>query len=211
MMTDEGRWYFRALHFGQHDPNASIVLWLAVFPDARLHVIHELRRQDTTIAALTRDVQTETRRLSLPREQIRYTCADEANIGKEVLPDGESRADTFRHSGLSLRVLQVDPLQGWTRVKELLGLRPLDHQPWLTISPTCPYLIRALTTAVKADTNPDAVSEFANVQPILALRTAVMSRPAPKPYDKAPFPKGAVGHLVNDLRNPAPSTSIRWR
>lgn len=201
--------YFRSLHYGFADPTATICLWWAVWPDQRVRVLAEGRWQQSTIQAMATAIKKQTDavryRLLTPKEiqagtalTIRYTVADEDNIGSED-GDGETRAETFRKNGIPMTILKPDPVQGWTRVRELLGLRP-DGQPWLTIDPSCEFLIRAITSAVQDKTDPEDVLPFGNDQPLKALRIGAMSRPAPKWSERPPLPKHAIGRLVDDLR-----------
>ena len=152
-------------------------------------------------------MRQKTRQLSI--NAIKYTVADEVNIGKED-DDGETRAETFRANGVPLMVLKPDPIQGWTRVRELLGLRP-DNRPWLTIDPSCTYLVKSLTSAMQAKDDPDDVMPFGNDQPLKALRVGAMSRPVPKWTAKPPLPKNAIGHLVEEIRNSTPAFGLAWR
>lgn len=215
MSTSADLAYFRSLHYGFADPTATFVLWWSIALDQRVRVIAEARYQQMTIQKIADAMKARTRELSYQlltakeREAgetlaIRYTVADETNIGSED-SDGESRAETFRKNGIPLNLIKPDPVQGWTRVRELLGLRP-DQQPWLTIDPSCEFLIRALVSAVQDKTDPEDVLPFGNDQPLKALRVGAMSRPAPKWTETPPLPKGAIGHLVNDLRTPDKSS-----
>ncbi len=191
--------YFRSLHYGYDDPDATICLWWIVWPDGRLHVRAERREQGKTIDQLATAIRRMTERLKL--DPARYTAASQESIGKER-GDGETTAETFQKNKIPLRVLNPDPLQGWTRVRELFGLRP-DGQPWLTIHPSCVYLIKALTSAVQDKTDLRDVAAFPNDQPLRALRVGAMSRPAPKWPERPPLPLNAVGRLVDDLRRDA--------
>lgn len=206
---------FRSLHYGYADPNATIVLWWSMFADTRLHVRGELRMQFETIENICEAVKKRTRELLIDPATIGYTVADQENIGDEDT-DGESRAETFAKCGVPLRVIEPDPVQGWTRVRELLGVRP-DGRPWLTIHPDCAYLIKALASATQHQHDPEDVREFGNIQPLFALRVGAMSRPAPKWLQKPPPPKNSVGHLVEELRRAATANATtaieqhRWR
>ena len=202
MKPDERAW-FRSIFYGFSDPSCTVCLWWSMALDTRLHVRSELRVQDFTIEQIAKAMKDRTRHLGL--DTIKYTAADEANIGKED-GDGETRAETFRKNGIPLLVLKPDPIQGWTRVRELLGVRP-DGEPWLTIDPSCEYLIRALTSAMQDKSDTEDIMPFGNDQPLRALRIGAMSRPAPKWTETPPLPKNAVGHLVNDLRNQAQTRS----
>lgn len=207
MRTDDRAW-FRSLHYGFVDPNATICLWWEVLRDHRLHVHAELRHQAKTIEALATAIQRQTEAMRI--DYVTYTVADQENIGKED-GDGETRPETFAKCGVPLRVIKPDPIQGWTRVRELLGLRP-DGKPWLTIDPSCQYLIRALTSAMQDKSDSEDVMPFANDQPLKALRVGAMSRPAPNLAKPPELPKHAVGHLVNQLREGEKSSGmIHWR
>ena len=202
-------WYFRSLHYGYSPPNATVVLWWRVAHDATLHIQHEWRAQQLTIADLAAAMRKET--LDLGIEKVRHTAAHDENIGTEG-KDGESRAETFAKHKVPLRILTIDPVQGWTRVRELLGTRP-DGRPWLTIHPTCQHLIRAIGSAVQDPSDAETIQDFGNIHPLNALRIGAMSRPAPNPQQQPEMPKTAVGYLVNQLRAAAGATSqsLRWR
>lgn len=202
-------WYFRSLHYGYNTPDATIALWWRVEHDATLHIQHEWRAQQLTIAELAIQIRKETSDLAI--EKIRYTAADIENIGKDDT-DGEARSTTFAKHKVPLRVLTIDPTQGWTRIRELLGKRP-NGRPWLTIDPSCEYLVRAMGSAVQDASDAADVQDFGNIHPLLALRIGAMSRPAPNPKIEPAMPKEAIGHLVNELRAAAGAVSpaIRWR
>ena len=214
---DEHTRWFRSLHYG----GTHVCLWWAILPDGGLYIPCELVRGKGLISDLAKDIRQETRRLGLAERQdadnahqpyIRYTVADElAMIGKTNKDmEGETRADTFRANGIIIRESSHDEAQGWTRVSELLGTRP-DGRPWLTISPSCVQLVRALTNAVSDPNDPEVLLESANDQPLRALRIGAMSRPAPKPSDKPKLPPNAVGHLLEEIRSGYVSNSLEWK
>ena len=92
-------WYFRSLHYGYSEPEATVVLWWEVRHDSTLHIIHNWRVQQFTIADLVKTIRTETAGLNIETEtsKVRYTVADQENIGTDDT-DGESRTQTFaRH------------------------------------------------------------------------------------------------------------------
>lgn len=206
MIFPPDTWWFRALHYsGPH-----VVLWIAVLPDGALHVRHELQRERGLISSLCADIRSETKRLNVT---ARYTVAFKPQIlGKtKKTDDGETRTDTFRKNGVPIREVTHDPIQGWTRICELLALRP-NGSPYLSIDPRCAFLIRALTNAVSDPTNTEDVLPSAHEQALIALRVGVMSRPSPSPFVTPPLPKNAVGHLLNDCRNQGRSHGkLAWR
>jgi hypothetical protein len=198
--------WFRSLHYGgQH-----VCLWWMVFPDTSMHVKAELVKPSGLIADLARDIRLKTKALRI--ELVSYTAALKAQmVGTQTSDDdGETRADTFRHNGIRIRQIAFDDLQGWTRVGELLGSRP-DGRPWLTIDPSCVALIRSLTNAVSDPSDPENVLDSPTDQPLRALRVGAMSRPSPKPFEKPPLPKKAVGHLVNEIRNGPIRSRLTWK
>jgi len=181
-----------------------------VFPDTSVHVKSELLQTKGLIATLCRDMRLQTKALKIDR--VRYTVADKAAmVGKATADDeGETRADSFRHHGIPIRAITFDEGQGWTRVGELLGARP-DGRPWLTIDPGCVALIRSLTNAVSDPSDPESVLASMSDQPLRALRIGAMSRPSPKPFEKPPLPKNAVGRLVEEIRHGPIRSRLAWR
>jgi hypothetical protein len=181
-----------------------------VFPDTSMHVKAELVKPSGLIADLSREIRLKTTALRIDR--VAYTAALKAQmVGTQTSDDdGETRADTFRHNGIRIRQIAFDDLQGWTRVGELLGSRP-DGRPWLTIDPSCVQLMRAITNAVSDPSDPENVLDSPTDHPLRALRVGAMSRPSPKPFEKPPLPKKAVGHLVNEIRNGPIRSRLTWK
>ncbi len=194
------------MHYG----GPHVCLWIAILPDGALHVRSEWQWPRGVISMISRDIRTRTRELQI--NTVRYTVADKAQlVGKESDDYGETRLETFRANNLSIRDQTHDPIQGWTRIQELLAVRP-DGRPWLTIHPSCQHLIRALTQAVSDPTNSEDVTPFSDDQALRALRVGVMSRPSPKPFVKPPLPKNAVGRLLEECRTGGESKRwLAWR
>src|SRR3990167_7007021 len=146
--------WFRSLAYGFAKPN--VVLWWAQFPDGSLHIKAEQVQQGKAIAILARDLKRLT--LDLGIETIRYTAADAVQMdGKVRETDGQTRGQTFRACGVPIRGTIHDPVQGWTRIRELLASPPTRQRPWLTIDPSCDSLIRSLTSALSKKTDPEDV------------------------------------------------------
>ena len=200
-------WHFRSLHYGYSSPTATLCLWWEVFPTNSLHVRSELRVQNLTIESIVKAINARTAQLGIT--QARYTVADEANIGKQD-GDGETTPQTFAKNRMPLRVIKPNPIQGWTRIRELLGTRP-DGGPWLTIHPSCVYLIKAMEQAMQDASDPADVMAFDNDQPLRALRVGAMSRPAPKVADRPKLPPKAIGHLVEELRSGGNRNTLEWK
>lgn len=206
MILPKDAWVFRALHYG----GPHVVLWIAVLPDGSLHVFHELHRERGLISALCLEIRALTKQLDVT---ARYTAAFKPQLlGKtHKRDDGENREDTFRKNGVPIRETIHDPIQGWTRVCELLALKP-NGRPYLTMDAQCHYLIRALTNAISDPANTEDILPAVNDQALRALRVGVMSRPSPTPFKMPPLPKNAVGHLLNECRRQATAHGkLAWR
>lgn len=194
MIPPEMTW-FRALHYsGPH-----VCLWMAILPDGALHVRSEQQWPRGVISRIAKDIHARTRDLDI--EKVRYTVGDKAQLVGKTSDDsyGETRLQTFRAHKIPIREQTSDPVQGWTRLQELLAPRQ-DGRPWLTIDPSCVHLIRAITNAVSDPDHLDDIVVAADDQALHALRVGVMSRPTPVKLGKPPLPKNAVGHLLNAIR-----------
>lgn len=194
--------WFRSLYYGV----THCCLWWRVNPDGTMAIIGELLQERGLIADLCVGIRQKTGALRVP--SIDYTVADDAALTGKKHQDGETREQTFRNHGILLRLNSHDPIQGWTRISELLGSRP-DGRPYLTIAPECVALIRNLTNAVSDPNDEESVMESDTDQPLKALRIGAMSRPMPTPLSQAPLSPRAVGHLVNEIRHPKKS-GIAW-
>lgn len=204
-MTDTRVW-FRSLHYS----TTSVCLWWVILENGQLHIKAELVVTKTLISTLTTAIRRRTKDLKIP--SVRYTVAlAEQMIGTtQKGDDGDTVADTFRANGLIIRETSHDPIQGWTRVSELFGMRP-DGRPWLTIDPSCEALQRALTNAVSDPADPQTIIESPTDQPLRALRVGAMSRPAPRPLAPMPLPPNAVGHLLEECRRGSDDSRVAWR
>lgn len=202
--------WFRSMDYGFLDPN--VTLWWAILPDGALHIKAEQRRQFSTIATLAKDIRTQSRELGI--RQVRYTVADKFSMGERTNQEdgfhGETRAETFRAYGVPVTTTNQSREIGWSRVREFFALRP-DGRPWLTLDPSCRYLIRAITAAVADKARHEDIAEFKDDHPLDALRLGVMTRPSPRKFTAPPLPKSAVGHLLREVQAGQPKSPLAWR
>lgn len=200
--------WFRSMDYGYMDPN--VTLWWAGLPDGRWHVAAEQKRQHCNIPQLAKDIRIQTVNLGI--ERVRYTVADKYSMGGRTSDDdkAETRGDTLRKCGISTITVSQDREQGWTRIRELLSVRS-DGLPWLTIDPSCRYLIRALSAAVSDKNNPEDIAQFKDDHPLDALRLGAMSLPATAAFRRPPLPRNAVGRLLEETRSAAIDVSGKWR
>ena len=205
----QGVQWFRSMDYGFIDP--TVTHWWAILPDGALHVKAEQRRQFCNISTLAKDIKAQTRELHIPR--VRYTVGDKFSMGERTNQEdevGESRAETFRQFGIPIITTSQAREQGWTRLRELFGLRP-DGRPWLTLDPSCRYTIRAITSAMADEVHHDDVAEFKDDHPLDSLRMGAMTRPAPGRFSIPPLPKNAVGRLLADVRRGPTTSALAWR
>lgn len=203
-MTPSDQW-FRSYDYGFI--HRGVMLWWRLLGDGRLHIAREYVHQRTSIAEICRNVRAISRDLRMTG--CRYTVADKFSMGSRHSDEsGETRADLFRTHGISIIPANHDRVQGWTRVRELLAPRP-DHLPWLTIDPSCRYLIRTLAAAVSDRHNPEDVAESKDDHALSALRYGAMSRPSPSRLSTPPLPRHAAGRLLAEVRSPASDSPYR--
>jgi hypothetical protein len=162
---------FASMDWGFNAPGC--VLWWLVLPDNALHIIREYKFQMMNAEDVAKQIQKITRELGV---ELRYVAADPAMWAKTGAGKGESIAETLRRFGLPMRKSDNDRFNGWMRVHEML--RPMnDERPWLTVEPTCKYLIRTIPEAVCDDVKPEDVDTECDDHALDALRYGAMSRP----------------------------------
>lgn len=165
------------MDWGHHAP--GVMLWMAILPDARIHVLHEFKFQRMTVEEVGSAILKETKRLGV---SLSYIACDPAMFQRTGQgPRGESIAETLLRMRLPMRRADHNRFLGWMRVHE--GLRPhSDGQgPHLTVDPSCTYGLRTLPALVQDPHNPDDVDTTKDDHWADALRYAMMSRPSPKP------------------------------
>ena len=155
--------------------NPGVCFWVALLPDGHLHVFEEWKFQRTTVAEVAQRIVRRTAELGLGK--VSYTVVDPAMFAQQT---GESPADTLRRFGVPAVAGDHERVSGWQRLRHWLGDAP-DGVPWLTVDPSCRYLIRTLPTAVNDEHNPEDLDTTGDDHALDALRYVVMSRPSPTP------------------------------
>lgn len=162
---------FASCDWGFNAPGC--VLWWLVLPDNGLHIVREYKFQLMTAEDVARQIKKINGELGLTP---RYIAADPAMWQKTGAGKGESHAETLIRHGLPMRKSDNDRFNGWMRVHELL--RPMnEHRPWLTVDPSCKYLIRTMAEAVADKDKPEDVDTECDDHALDALRYGAMSRP----------------------------------
>ena len=166
---------FRSMDWGYNDP--CCVLWHAVDGENRVYTYRELYVRETRAGEVASMV------LELGRgESISYTVASPDMWQKRgaVLSgaggfEGETLAELFTSSGLSLTPADNSRVPGWNRVRDFLAAAPDGRPNWLCFS-DCRNLIRQLPALQFDQHNREDAADGDDHAPE-ALRYALMSRP----------------------------------
>lgn len=166
---------FRSMDWGYNDP--CCVLWHAVDGENRVYTYRELYVRETRAGEVASMV------LELSRgESISYTVASPDMWQKRgaVLSgaggfEGETLAELFTSSGLSLTPADNSRVPGWNRVRDFLAVAPDGRPNWLCFS-GCRNLIRQLPALQFDQHNREDAADGDDHAPE-ALRYALMSRP----------------------------------
>jgi hypothetical protein len=172
-------------------------LWWLCLPDGHYHIVREWKFQGQNAEQVATEVKRITRELGIKR--LRYVACDPAMRQKTGAGRGESIFETLLRRGLPMRASDNDRFNGWMRCHELLQPAP-DTTPWLTIEPSCRYLIRSIAGAVSHPKDPDDVDTNSDDHALDAWRYGAMSRPSPShKAGRPPLPRNAVGNLLRDV------------
>ena len=166
---------FGSLDWGFNSP--GVHLWWLCLPDGRYHIVREFKFQAMTAEHVGKAIHDETKALGLKR--LRYIACDPAMWQKTGAGRGESIAETLMRLRLPVRKSDNDRFLGWLRVHELLRAHPDGEGPWLTVDPSCKYLIRTLPAMVQDKNDPDDLDTTKDDHAVDALRYGAMSRPSP--------------------------------
>lgn len=191
---------FRSMDWGYNDP--CCVLWHAVDGENRVYTYRELYVRETRAAEVASMV------LELSRgESISYTVASPdmwqkrgALLSGSGGFEGETLAELFTSSGLSLTPADNSRIPGWNRVRDFLAAAPDGRPNWLCFS-DCRNLIRQLPALQFDQHNREDAADGDDHAPE-ALRYALMSRPhagkqpiirKAKAYDPLSLPEPRAG------------------
>ena len=204
MEITDGLSWFRSMDWGRVAP--GVVLWWACLPDGNVHVAKEWKFKDLDpkeVAARVLEIDAE---LGIRPGQMRYTACDPAmwQTGQQT---GETVAESLARGGLFGCVKSKnDRILGWNRIHAMLGPMPRrgdgPPQPWLTVSPDCPYLVRSFGRVMSDDKNMEDIND-PDDHALDACRYGAMSRPTGTVYeDPVPVP-GTMGEALAQARESA--------
>ena len=191
---------FRSMDWGYNDP--CCVLWHAVDGENRVYTYRELYVSESRAGEGAAMVLERSR-----GESISYTVASPDMWQKRgaVLSgaggfEGETLAELFTSSGLSLTPADNSRVPGWNRVRDFLAVAPDGRPNWLCFS-DCRNLIRQLPALQFDQHNREDAADGDDHAPE-ALRYALMSRPH---AGKQPIIRKAKAY--DPLSLPEPRTS----
>ncbi len=188
---------FRSLSWGFHAPGGHL-LWWAVAPSQHLRIFAELAFEQ----AEESDVVLKAKQIERDHhlKAITYTVGTPAILARKHTEGflGETIGDRFAHHGMPIIAADEDTLNGWKRCQSLFRTAP-DGEPWLTIDPACTALVRAITTGLRDDKDPDDIGE---PHPALrAFRYGAMSRPSPELVKPTVvYPVDSPGYVMQQIR-----------
>ena len=165
---------FASLDWGFNAPGCC--LWWVILPDNAYHIVREYKFRQMSAEEVAIQIKKITKELGV--RNLRYVAADPAMWQKTgASARGESVAETLIRHRLPMRKSDNDRFNGWLRVHELLRPMPDGKRPWLTVEPTCTYLIRSIPAAMSDKNDPDDVDTRGDDHALDALRYGAMSRP----------------------------------
>lgn len=181
----------------------GVHLWWLCLPDGEYHIVRELVFHQMTAEMVGAAIHRETKDLGV--RLLRYIACDPAMWQKTGAGRGESIAETLMRLRLPVRKSDNDRFSGWMRVHELLRAKPDGRGPWLTVDPSCKYLIRTLPAMVQDKNDPDDLDSSKEDHACDALRYGAMSRPSPT-HIASTKSVGGAGALLQQamLGNQAP-------
>lgn len=182
-----GAEYFASMDWGYNAP--GVVLWWAILPDGRYHLVDEWKFQGQTADQVATGIQRKHEDLGI--KKLRYLVCDPAMKQKTGAGRGESIFETLLRRGLPMRPGDNDRFNGWQRVQQLLQAAP-DGRPWLTVDERCRYGRRTMPAQVQDKHNPEDLDTNKDDHWADALRYGAMSRPAPVSRERAPEPEPPV-------------------
>ena len=188
--------WMASLDWGFNAPFACY--WWMCLPDGRYHIIREWKESGVYAEDFAEGFWKITRNdLGLGRPRYVVAGGDIKNKSGVKGAKGESVYETLSYYGLPLKDADRDRKNGWYRVHELLRPSPYGT-PWLTVDPSCKYLLRTIAAAPSDKDDPDELdSKFSDDHGLESVRYGAMSRPSPTVIVRQ-HALGGAGKLMQD-------------
>ncbi len=177
-----GTEWFASMDWGYNQPYC--VLWWACLPDGHLHIARELKGRQEDPPAVAKQMVEITRQL-VGSGRLRYVAS-------------------FRVAGLPMRKADNQRgKNGWQNTHDLLRAAP-DGRPWVTVDPSCRYLIRTWPIQEQSSSDADDVDTDGDDHGVDTVRYGANSRPSPTRAAHGDGPKrGSVAYDIAQLRREA--------
>lgn len=189
--------WFASLDWGFNAPFACY--WWHALADGRYHISREWKESGVYAEDFAERFWKITRDdLGLARPRYVVAGGDIRNKSGLKGNKGESVYETLQSYGLPLKDADRDRKNGWYRVHELLRPSPFGT-PWLTIDPSCKYLIRTIAAAPQDKDDEDELDpKFSDDHGLESVRYGAMSRPSPTRFVREQS-VGGIGRMRADL------------
>jgi len=189
--------WFASLDWGFNAPFACY--WWLCLPDGRYHICREWKESGVYAEDFAERFWKISREdLALKRPRYVVAGGDIKNKSGLKGNKGESVYETLAFYKLPMKDADRDRKNGWYRVHELLRPSPFGT-PWLTVDPSCAYLLRTLpATPRDADDDDEIDPKFSDDHGIESVRYGAMSRPSPTVV-LAKNPIGEVGKMMSEV------------
>lgn len=185
--------WFLSLDWGFNAP--FVAYWWLCLPDGRFHVKREWKDSGVYAEDFALGFWKITKEeLGLARPRYVVAGGDIKNKSGLKGAKGESVYETFQYYGLPMKDADRDRKNGWFRVHELLRPSPYGT-PWLTVDPSCSYLLRTIAAVPRDKDDDDEIDpKFSQDHGIESLRYGAMSRPSPTRFQRDQV-VGEVGRM----------------
>lgn len=152
----------------------GVCIWWVLMPEGHAYAEEEYVFTRTIAKDVAKEIVRRTKERGI---SVRYTVADTAMWSPES-DSGESVSETFQRNGVACIQADKERLNGWQRLRHWLRSSP-DGQPWMRLSPACPYGARTIPSLISDDHKPEDVDTDGEDHFGDAARYFVMSRPTP--------------------------------
>lgn len=175
--------------FASHDGGFNapqVTYWWLCLPDGRFHIRREWKEAGVHAEDFAKRFWKVSREELGLSQRPRYVVAGGDIDAKHGLKTahGETVYETFQSFGLPMKRADRDRKNGWRRVHELLRASPYGT-PWLTVDPSCLYLLRTIAAVPRDKDDDDEIDpKFTQDHGLESVRYGGMSRPSPTTYQR---------------------------
>lgn len=154
--TSEARSWMCGLDYGFQHPTASLLM----FEDKAgvIWILDEYSQNETVIEEHAENIRYMLRSHNVDLMDLQYFVAGKDCFSRK--PDGTTIADEYLKHGIELKPAEVDRINGWARMQQLLGDVSKGIQPKLYIHRRCKHLIHQIQIAQHSEKRPGDIDKF---------------------------------------------------